>query len=366
MHRKQLHVIAITGSAGKTTTKEMIASILKSRWKILKSPYNYNFHNHNRHILKKLDSSHRAAVLEFGMSKHGHIRKHCLVIRPNIAVVTNVGTAHIGNFGGDVKELACAKSELIQYMKPNGILLLNADDKNSSLMPMHGFKGKIIRVGINNPQADYSAYDIHYGKGGMVFKCRLHNHEHSFFIPIYGTHNVYNALFAIAIADHLKFNPDRIKTGLRTYFRIGGRLRIYMAGKGVRIIDDSYSANPHATKEALKVLHHIGGKNKIAVLGTMKCMGNYSGIAHKSVGQFLSGQDVQQLFTYGKDADLIREGAIETGFPAENARHFTNQKSLIRSVAEAIKPGTTVLVKGSNEMGMGKVVRRLRSSPRIK
>lgn len=367
MVRSDRAIIAITGSAGKTTTKEMTASILGRHWKVLKTPNNWNLHNHNRDLLNtKLTPDHRAVVLEFGMSKRGHIRKHCQVIVPNMAVVTNVGTAHIGNFGGNVKQLAREKSELIKYMKPDGILFLNGDDKNTRLMPMHNFKGKIIRVGINNPHVDYHAYDIQYIKGGMRFKCSLRGREHSFSIPIYGTHNVYNALFAIAIADSFKLDASIIKAGLRDFFRNGQRMIVYKLGKEIRIIDDTYSANLNASKAAIEVLNNIGGQNNIAVLGSMKCMGRYSKTAHKKAGEFLADKNIHSLMTYGEDARWILKGAVEAGFAPERAKHFTDSELLSRSLLNEIKPGTTILVKGSHEMEMHKIVSSVRSAKKLK
>lgn len=367
MVRSDRAIIAITGSAGKTTTKEMTASVLAKHWKVLKTPHNWNFHNHNRNLLDtKLTPDHRAVVLEFGMSKRGHIRKHCQVIVPNMAVVTNVGTAHIGNFGGNVKQLAREKSELIKYMKPDGILFLNGDDKNSRLMPMHNFKGKIIRVGINNPHVDYKAYDIQYIKGGMRFKCSLHGREHSFLIPIYGTHNVYNALFAIAIADSFKLDASIIKAGLRDFFRNGQRMIVYKLGKEIRIIDDTYSANLNASIAAIEVLNNIGGQNNIAVLGSMKSMGRYSKTAHKKAGEFLADKNIHSLMTYGEDARWILKGAVDSGFPPERARHFTDQELLSRSLLNEIKPGTTILVKGSHEMEMHKIVSSVKAAKKLK
>ncbi|HEX3010495.1 MAG TPA: Mur ligase family protein, partial [Syntrophomonadaceae bacterium] len=205
-------VIAVAGSSGKTTTKEMIASILRQEWKIFKSPGNRNNRRDIRGHLKRIKPYHRAIVLEFGMSARGHLTRSCQIIKPNMAVITMVGTSHIGNFGGALTNLAHAKSELIMHMHQNGILFLNADDRNSKLLGCRSFRGRIIRVGIEN-EADYRASQVDYTANGMSFQVRLNGRIHRFYIPIFGRHNVYNALFAIALAHVLGFNPETIKTG---------------------------------------------------------------------------------------------------------------------------------------------------------
>jgi UDP-N-acetylmuramoyl-tripeptide--D-alanyl-D-alanine ligase len=206
-------VIAVAGSSGKTTTKEMIASILKQKWLIYKSPGNKNNRKEIRGHVKRIEPRHRAIVLEFGMSARGHLTRSCQIIKPNMAIITMVGTSHIGNLGGSLSNLIRAKSELIKHMQQSGTLFLNADDKNSEQLLSKNFLGRIIKVGIHN-QADYRATHVAYSKGGMTFRVELGGNARNFFIPIYGKHNVYNALFAIAVAHTLGFSPEKIKAGL--------------------------------------------------------------------------------------------------------------------------------------------------------
>lgn len=348
-------LIAITGSAGKTTTKEMLAAILQTRWRILKSVQNMNFVNHTMAYKRKIAPYHQAIVLEYGLSGPGHIRRHCQVLKPNMGIITNIGTAHIGSFGGDVRKLAAAKSELIQNMDQTGTLVLNRDDENSKWLLTGGFRGKIIYVGINKA-ADYQASGIQYALHGMRFKVKLNGQIHDFYIPTYGVHHVYNALSAIAVAHRLGFTPSEIRLGLRNYVRLIRRLQIHRIGQGIRIVDDSYSANPQAVKAALDVLSHIGNGTNIAVLGSMLGMGVYSTKAHRTVGRYVAGKKVHQLYTFGEPAQQIGVAARGAGFPAQNVFHFVNRDALNRQLKRNLKPGTTVLIKGSHAMKMKETV----------
>lgn len=354
----QRPVIAVTGSAGKSTTKEMVASILQTRWRVFKSPGNMN------HLLSTVKNAtlitpaHQAVVLEYGMTRRGHIRRHCQYVKPNIGIITNVGTAHIGNFGGDIRKVALAKSELIQNMKQTGLLILNADDDNSRYLVTKGFGGKIRRVGIDR-KADYQASSITPQGNGMSFHVKLNGSDHTFFVPIMGRHNVYNALSAIAVAAELGFSPEEIKKGLRSFRKLGRRLTIYRLPHKIRVIDDTFSANPNAVKAAINVLTQIAKQKKIAVLGTMLEMGVYSVKGHREVGRYAAQKQVDYLLTYGREAEQIGKGAIAAGMPASRVFYFVNRNGLHRRLLELLEENATVLVKGSHGLAMNQTVQFL-------
>ncbi|MCL6443738.1 MAG: UDP-N-acetylmuramoyl-tripeptide--D-alanyl-D-alanine ligase [Alicyclobacillus sp.] len=352
-------VIAVTGSAGKSTAKEMLASILGTRWKILKSVGNMNFYNHTMRYRRMVTPAHKALVLEYGMSGAGHIRRHCQIIRPNMAIITNIGTAHLGAFGGSVKRLAAAKSELIQHMDKTGTLVTNADDANSKLLNRQGFTGKQLTVGMKQP-ADYRATNVRYTTGGMVFRVLLHGQEESFFIPIYGVHQVYNALNAIAIADQLGFSPANMRLGLRRYHRMSRRLTVHRLGYGIHVIDDSYSANPNAAKAAIDVLTNIGKGRTIAVFASMLALGPYSVRGHREVGKYVAKHGVYRLYTYGALAKHIEAAAVQAGMRADRVHHFTSRTALHRHLWKHLERNCTVLVKGSHAMDMKETVEWLR------
>ena len=349
-------VIGITGSAGKTTTKEMTASILQQRWKVFKTKGNMNTYKHTEKYAQQILPSHRAVVLEFGMFHLGGIRKHCQMIKPNIGIITNVGTAHIGNFKGNIEGIAKVKSELIKGMKQTGILIINADDNNSRLLHTKGFPGKILTVGIEKT-ATYQAKNVKYVSRGMEFDLLLKNKNHTFTIPAFGIHNIYNALSAIAVGDQLGFSPETIKQGLKSYTKPRRRLNVISIKNGIKVIDDTYSANPHAMKAAIDVAVDIGGKDtKIAVLGTMLDMGEYTIKGHKDVGKYVAKKGFHYLLTYGKQAQYIAAGAIEAGFPKSRIMSFLSKEQMHRSLANKIKENTTILVKGSHGMKMNETV----------
>ncbi|MGE5405548.1 MAG: glutamate ligase domain-containing protein, partial [Candidatus Saccharibacteria bacterium] len=184
---------------------------------------------------------------------------------------------------------------------------------------------------------------------------------HDFFIPIYGRHNVYNALFAIAVAHRLGFDAEHIKQGLKRFPRPERRMVIHHCGNGVRIIDDTFSSNPHAAEAALEVLSKVGRGPKIAVLGTMLELGKLTVFGHKQVGRHVARKNIDALVSFGPHADLIGKGAREAGYSSARIKHFLVRNSLHKHTLLLIKPDSTVLVKGSHDLRMDQTVRYLRA-----
>ncbi|HJV47424.1 MAG TPA: UDP-N-acetylmuramoyl-tripeptide--D-alanyl-D-alanine ligase, partial [Bacillota bacterium] len=279
----------------------------------------------------------------------------CSILPPDLSVITNIGTAHVDNLGGRIEDVARTKSEIIKGMNPSGTLFLNADDENSKLLQTHDFKGKIVRVGTNNT-ADYIAYNIHYVENGMSFCVKISGEEQTFFIPIYGQHNVYNAMFAIAIAHMYGFSPDDMRKGLATYQRPNARLTIHQLDKGIQLIDDTCHANPEAMKVAIDVLAQIGKGQTIAVFERMSTRGNHAIEGYRQVGKHLAEQKIDYLFTLGKKAVYYGEGAIEAGYPTEKLFHFLDKDQMHQELLKHIEPGATVLIKGARERKMVETV----------
>ncbi|PKM83909.1 MAG: UDP-N-acetylmuramoyl-tripeptide--D-alanyl-D-alanine ligase [Firmicutes bacterium HGW-Firmicutes-13] len=351
--------IAVTGSAGKTTTKEMIASVLQVKWNTFKSKKTRNQRYHTRLHAKQIKPRHQAVVLEFGLGRKNAGKIHCRYIQPNIGVITNVGSAHFGMLGNSIKSTAEYKSALIRYMKPNGILLINRDDKNSELLQTKNFKGEIITVGINN-KADYQAEDVKYLDKGMSFKVKLDDKIKKFFLPAFGLYNVVNALFAIAISYRLKFKPSEIRAGLKKYRAPNCRFNLIKLRDQSFLIDDTYNSNPEAVKAAVDTLLKLGKeKKKIAVLGSMLELGRYSSKGHEEVGKYLS-KKVDVICSFGKRAEYIKTGAVNEGH--KKVVHFNNRKDLHRWLKKNIGPSTIILVKGSNRMRMRETVNYLKNN----
>ncbi len=318
----QIPVIAITGSAGKTTSKAFLGSILSKKWTVFESKDYWNTTEHTKKHAAEINDSHEAVVLEYGMAYPGVITEHCSIIQPTISIVTNIGLAHVGNFNNSVEKVAQAKSELIHGMDQNGVLILNKDDDNSKFLETKQFKGKIITVGIKS-SADYRAYNVQYDENGMRFKMKLQGKEISLFIPIFGEHHVYNALNAIAVADYLGFSPMEIKAGL-IFKKPPRRLTIYNRRENITIIDDTVHSHPQGVRAAIDVLSNIGKNRKIAIIGQMRELGELREEEYRKVGDYIQEKGIDVLVTYGVRTEEIGEQAKLKGFSAKNSYHFTD------------------------------------------
>ncbi|MGE8205258.1 YheC/YheD family protein [Heyndrickxia sp. NPDC080065] len=353
----EIPIIAVTGSAGKTTTKAFLASILAKKWNIFESKDYWNTTEHTKKHAAEINSTHEAVVLEYGMAYPGIITEHCSIIKPNISIVTNVGLAHVGNFDDDIKKVAHAKSELIHGMDQEGILFINKDDLNSKYLETKRFKGKILTIGINT-EADYRAYDVKYADNGMNFKMKLQGQETKLFIPIFGEHHVYNALNAIAVADYLGFTPMEIKAGL-LFRKPPRRLTIYHCQDNITVIDDTVHSHPQGVKAAIDVLSNIGKQRKIAIIGQMRELGNLREEEYRKVGEYVCDKEIDFLITYGFRTEEIGTHAIRKGFSAKNVYHFTDKDELHTLLLKIIKKGDTVLVKGASKTNMFDIVKFL-------
>lgn len=358
--RLKIPTIAITGSAGKTTTKEMIASVLKTKWNVFKSYKNNNNPElHTKKHAKLIQPDHQAVVLEFGMSREGFGKKHCSYIEPNISIITSIGLAHIGSLGGKLEKIVEAKSAIFKYMKPTGTLLINKDDENSRLLQTDHFKGEIVTVGIKN-KADYQAKNVKFVDNGMSFQVKLDKQLETFVIPSFGSHNVINALFAIAVSHRLQFSPAEIRKGLANFEKPVRRLFVRQLKEDSLLIDDSYSANPHAVKVAIDVMNEIGkSKKKVAILGSMLELGEHSQRLHEDIGKYLAKNNINAVITYGEHATFIAEGARSAGLTLSQLVSFNDREKLHAYLDQMDRANTVFLVKGSNGMKMNQTVKHL-------
>lgn len=360
-------IIAVTGSAGKTMVKTMIAAVLREKWVIFESKDYYNTYQHTKEHANEISYFHRTAVLEYGMAFPDAIRKHCEAIEPNIGVITNVGLAHVGNFGGNIKKLAAAKSELIKGLSKDGALFISADDENSKLLNTKGFKGEIIKIGIGE-DAQYQAKEIQKTKDGINFMCELDGERYDFYIPVLGFHNIYNALFAVAVSHKLGFLPIEIQTGLKNMKKPYHRLNVMHLKDNITLIDDTVHAHPSAMKAAIDVLASYKGDKKIAVLGSMTELGPNSKRYHNDIGKYAYDNKIDYLYTFGGYSVNISIGALEAGFPKQRVKHTKalQIESLYDDLISIIKPNTTILVKGASGLNMFGIVRYLDKYYRIK
>ncbi|KAB0442435.1 MULTISPECIES: YheC/YheD family protein [Lysinibacillus] len=355
--KKNLPIIAITGSAGKTTTKAFVGSILSKQWNVFESKDYWNTTEHTKKHKEEINDSHQAVVLEYGMAYPGIITNHCSIIQPNISIVTNIGLAHVGNFDGDVRGVAKAKSELIHGMDQQGLLILNKDDDNSRFLETQQFKGKMLTVGIKR-DADYRAYDLQYKDIGMSFKMKLHGQEIELYIPILGEHHVYNALNAVAVADYLGFSPLDIQAGLN-FKKPPRRLTIYNLRDDITVIDDTVHSHPQGVRAAIDVLTNIAKKRKVAIIGQMRELGVLREEEYRKVGEYIYEEGIDEFITYGFRTDEMSNAAIEMGMDPSRVHHFINKDALHALLDKLIKPHDTILVKGASKTNMFETVKYL-------
>ncbi|MDN4593150.1 UDP-N-acetylmuramoyl-tripeptide--D-alanyl-D-alanine ligase [Polycladomyces subterraneus] len=350
-------VIGITGSAGKSTTTEMVTAILSQTRSLVKTMGNLNTFTYLPSYLTRLTPKHEYLVLEMGMKSLNNIARQCSVVRPDIGVVTNVGEAHVGSLGS-LDTIVRAKQELIDGMNPKGILWLNADDKRSRKLNTRNFLGKVHTFGINNT-ADIRAKDIDQRTNGITFTACFEGRNVPIFIPTIGIHNVYNALAAIGIARSLGNSIEQIRKGLASFQPPRMRMQLLKGTRDRWLINDAWNANPSAMVAGLKSFREWG-KNRphVAVLGDMLELGKLTRSAHQQIGRIVAHLPLTQLITVGKYARIISQSAIEKGMDPKKVFHYNSTASLLRHLKQ-LPANAVVYFKASRKMHFEKVIRAL-------
>lgn len=351
-HRRRfaLPVVAVTGSNGKTTTKDMIAAVLGTKMAVLKTVANYNNEIGLPLTLLNLTAQHQAAVVELGMRGKGQIASLAAVALPNIAVVTNVGETHLGLLGS-LANIAAAKRELVEALPPDGVAVLNADDERVAAMAAAA-PGKVVFFGCD-PSSQVRASDIRSTAASVSFQLITADKAMLLHVPVPGRHNVHNALAAAAVALVLGLSPADIATGLRAFTPSGMRLDIFTDGQYV-VINDAYNASPLSMAAAIETLHDVSRGRKVAVLGDMLELGPAAAAAHRRVGDLLADQDVALVVTVGHDAAHIAAQARRRGVAAVYS--VQEHAAAIEILRQQLRPGDTILVKGSRGMHMERVL----------
>jgi len=345
-------VLAITGSTGKTTTKEMIASILAQGWRTAKTPGNFNNEIGVPLALLSLDSSHRAAVIELAMRGRGQIAYLSDMARPQIGVITNIGFSHLELLGSR-EAIAETKAELLQSLPADGAAVLNADSDFFAFLQARG-PGRVISFG-QGQGADVRVGDVEIGEDGRV-SARLRGWwgEEQVHLRAAGRHQALNAAAAAAAAMAAGAQPEWIAPGLQAFEAADMRGQIVRAPGGYTVIADCYNAAPDSMRVALELLADLPGERKWAVLGDMKELGAMTEDWHREVGAMAAASGIAGLVTVGELGRLIGEGARESGMSdVEAAADNTSAAAAIR---RHLEPGDVVLVKGSRAMKMEEIV----------
>ena len=346
-------VVAITGSAGKTSTKDMIYSVLKEKYKAHKTIGNQNNHIGLPLTILSLEEDNEVLVLEMGMNHLGEISYLTNIAKPDVAVITNVGTAHIGNLGSR-ENILKAKLEILEGLNPNGVIIINNDnDLLHEWFLNNKDKYNIITIGINN-NSDYMASILETNEFSSSFTCNNFTYK----VPVGGEHFIYNALASIAVGEYFKETNEEISKGILNFELSSNRMSI-INNNDITIIDDSYNANYDSMRYAIKYLGSLTGRN-IAVLGTMRELGDYTKSLHKKIGKVVSDEDINILITVGEDSDYINDGAIEEGFNKDNSYHFTNNIDAINFINEIKCKDDNILVKASNSLNFKEIVEKIK------
>lgn len=348
--RFQLPVVGLTGSVGKTTTKEFIALVLGAKYNTLKTQGNLNNEIGVPQMLFRLEDSHTAAVIEMGMNHFGEISRLTRAVAPTVGLITNIGVSHIENLGSRAGILQ-AKLEILEGMAPDAPLIVNID--NDMLRTVKLGDRPLLTFAIDDPSADFTATDI--AEQGSTTTFTVH---HSTFIqpvtiPTVGIHNVYNALAAMAVGYVTGVDPVAAASALANYVPAGMRQNLVQVG-GVQVIEDCYNASPDSMRAALQTLGKLPVHRRYAVLGAMLELGDYAKEAHTQVGKMAAENGIDGVLAYGADAAYIVEAAKQAGL--ENARLFDTKEALAQSLAQQVQPGDGVLFKGSRGMHLEDVM----------
>ncbi|MBD1382157.1 UDP-N-acetylmuramoyl-tripeptide--D-alanyl-D-alanine ligase [Metabacillus arenae] len=349
----QVKVVGVTGSNGKTTTKDLIASVLSTAYQVHKTKGNFNNHIGLPLTLLAMPESVDIAVLEMGMSSKGEIELLSKLAKPDIAVITNIGESHLMDLGSR-EGIADAKLEIVSGLNSSGELIYIGDEpllqERVKDLP---FKKTTFGDGDRN---DLYPDEILQKTGGTSFK--VNGSEYS--IPILGKHNVYNALAAIAAAKHFGLSEEKIREGLSCLEMTGMRLEMTKTESGLSIINDAYNASPTSMKAAVKLMEDLDGYiKKVVVLGDMLELGDHEEFFHTEVGREINHTAIDYVYTFGKLGAYIANGALKNFLP-EKVKHYEDKQELIADLKQTAGKGDLILVKASRGMRLEEVVEGLK------
>lgn len=356
--RFTIPVVGVTGSTGKTTTKEMAAAIMGREKNLLKNEGNFNNLVGLPLTLFRMNAAHEAAVLEMGTNRRGEIARLTEIAAPTVGLVTNVGPAHLEGLGS-LETIREEKGDLYRVMDGRGTAVINLDDP--LLAPWAGrWKGRKITFGID-ADADVTASRIaHEAERGTVFTLLAEGASREILLPVSGFHNVSNALAAAAAALGAGFGFDAICQGLMAFRPVGGRMEVYRLKNGACLIDDTYNANPASVAAALKTLQGLKGECKSTViLGDMLELGGEAERYHEEIGRAVAETGVGKAYLRGDFARATAKGALKRGMKGEQVLVDLSTEETVAHLKACLRTGDWVLVKGSRKMKMEEIVQAI-------
>ena len=351
-HRRRfsIPVVAVTGSAGKTSTRALIATVLEQKYNVLQTEKNFNNEIGLPRTLLQLTKEHGVCVVELGMRGLGQIKELADIAEPTVGVVTNVGKSHIELLGSQA-QIAKAKGELVEALGSDGTAVLNQDDKRVAAMAGK-CKGKVVGFGIIN-DAPVMAGTIKNSEKGLSFTCRCFDQVIDVHMAVIGTHNVYNALAAVAVGRLLGLSEHQMQKGLAEYKGVPMRQELVNIDNVV-FVNDAYNANPASMKEAVDTLVTLTGGRKIAVLGGMLELGDWAEKEHEKIGTYLADKKVDILIALGDEARFMAKAAKAAGM--NEVYTVTTHAEAAAVLRRIMRQGDTVLLKGSRDFAMEKIL----------
>ncbi len=347
-----LPTVSVTGSVGKTTTKDMIYSAVAADRCAMKTEDNYNNHIGVPLTVLSIEKEHKTAVIEMGMNHFGEIDYLASIVKPDIAVITNIGMSHIANLGSR-EGIFKAKMEITDYFDAHNTLIVNGDDEYLGTLKRGTLNYKLVTYGVDSDSCDIKAYNVvNHGLDGSECDIAVDGKSYHVFVDIPGVHNVYNALAAMSVARELGIAPETAVRGIEHTELTNGRLEIVDVN-GMKIIRDYYNASPDSVKSALGVLSCAAEERKAAVLGDILEMGKYAAKAHIMIGDEVVKSGADMLITAGENAALAAARAKELGMKDVYAFETTDEAA--EFAKKTLAPGTAVLIKASHGMHFEKI-----------
>jgi len=358
LRRQKLPIVAITGSAGKTTTKDLIAHVLGRRLRVRKSEGNLNTYTGIPMTIFQMSPGDRALVVEYGMSRAGEIAELASIAPPTVGVVLNVGLAHVG-FLGSIDGIAAAKRELVEGLAPGGLAVLNADDPRVRAMTAVARRSTLF--GLSSPATVRAEKIRLHGLEGSRFTLVTPRGSAEVYLRLPGQHSVYNALAAAAVALEFDFDATATAAALHGFAPPGRRMNVVAGLSGATIIDDSYNASPGSMEAALSVLRLAPpGSVRVAVLGDMLELGSHAGKAHEDAGA-TAGKAADWVIALGEHAERVVHSARKAGLPDDRAVVAGGVDEAVELIRPLLSARTQVLVKGSRGMRMERIVEAIRA-----
>lgn len=355
----QIPVIAITGSVGKTSTKDIIANVVSKKYKTLKTIGNNNNNIGLPFTILKLQDE-EAMVLEMGMNHFGEIRLLTNIAKPDICVITNIGTSHIGNLGSR-KNILKAKLEILEGNEKATVVINKDNDLLHKWQEENQNEKTIITYGIQE-HSDMNAKEIKLNNDSSEFACELENKKVNITVPVGGEHFILNALCAVSVGKILKIEPEKIVEGIEGFELTKKRMDIAELANGIKIINDAYNASLESMQASLNYLAEFKNNRKIAVLGDMLELGEYTKELHEKVGEAVVQSQIDILFCAGEKAKYIEEQAKAKGMTKENVYWFENKEKMVEKIKEVAKANDIILLKASNGMRFFEIAEELQKS----